>query len=63
MRINGKEREPYVLCSDCGFAVKRSNMFVKSYAHTGICLCKKCARNLAKEINDKCMRKENESKQ
>lgn len=55
MKINGKEREPYMLCSDCGYAVKRSKLFVKSYNHTAICLCKKCARKLSDEINEKYM--------
>ena len=59
MIINGKEREPYMLCSDCGFAVKRSKMFVKSYKHTAICLCKKCAKKLAEEINEKYTESEN----
>lgn len=50
-----KERDVYVLCCDCGYAVKRSRMFVKSYNHTAICLCKKCAKKLSKEINEKYM--------
>lgn len=52
MIINRKECEPYMLCSDCGYAVKRSRMFVKSYEQTAICLCKKCAKKLAEEINE-----------
>lgn len=53
MIINNKEREPYMLCSDCGYAVKRGRMFVKAYNHTAICLCKKCARKLVEEINER----------
>ena len=65
MKINGKEREPYILCHDCGFGVKRSRMFVKAYRHTAICLCKKCAKKLAEEINEKYMEseKDNDKKQ
>ena len=49
-----KQKEDwYTLCSDCGYAVKTSRLFVKSYKHTAICLCKKCARKLAEEINEK----------
>lgn len=47
-----KERENYMLCSDCGLAVKRSTMFIKKYQNTAICLCKKCAINLCTEIVD-----------
>ena len=55
MKIHRKECEPYMLCSDCGYGVKRSKIFIKSYKHTAICLCKKCAKKLAEEINDKYM--------
>ena len=41
-----KERENYMLCCDCGFAVKKSTMFIKQYRNTAICLCKKCATSL-----------------
>ena len=51
--FNCKERETYMLCCDCGYAFKRNKGFVKSYKHTAICLCKKCAKELAKEINEK----------
>ena len=47
-----KERENYMLCCDCGFAVKQSTMFIKKYQNTAICLCKKCAINLCTEIAD-----------
>lgn len=47
-----KERETYMLCCDCGHAVKQSTMFVKKYANTAICLCKKCAKDLKIEIED-----------
>ena len=53
MKINYKAKEPHMLCSDCGYAVKRSKMFVKAYKHTAICLCKKCAIELANEIMEK----------
>ena len=47
-----KERENYMLCCDCGFAVKQSTMFIKKYQNTAICLCKKCTINLYTEIAD-----------
>lgn len=47
-----KERENYMLCSDCGLAVKQSSMFIKKYQNTAICLCKKCAVKLCTEIAD-----------
>ena len=47
-----KNREQYMLCCDCGYAVKRKFMFEKAYKHTGMCLCRKCALKLAKEITE-----------
>ena len=47
-----KKRENYMLCCDCGLAVKQSKMFIKKYQNTAICLCKKCAINLCTEIAD-----------
>ncbi len=45
-----KERENYMLCSDCGYAFKQSQLFIKKYHNTAICLCQKCAMNLCTEI-------------
>ena len=45
-----RERSKYMLCCDCGFAVPTEKMFIKSYKNTAICLCKKCAKNLSKEM-------------
>ncbi len=39
-----------MLCCDCGFAVKEKKMFKKTYQNTAICLCRKCALKLAREI-------------
>lgn len=47
---NGKER--MALCCDCGYAVKTNKMFIKQYKNTGICLCRKCALKLSKEITN-----------
>ena len=47
-----KERENYMLCCNCGLAVKKSKMFIKKYQNTAICLCKKCAMKLYTEIVD-----------
>lgn len=47
-----KERQNYMLCCDCGFAVKEKTMFKKIYKNTAICLCRKCALKLGREIAD-----------
>lgn len=47
-----KERENYMFCSDCGYAFKQSKLFIRKFHNTAICLCKKCAVNLCKEISD-----------
>lgn len=44
------EREKYMLCCGCGYAVKEKNIFRKAYRNTAICLCRKCAKKLATEI-------------
>ena len=44
-----KERENYMFCSDCGYAFKQSQLFIKKYHNTAICLCKKCAVNYAQK--------------
>lgn len=46
-------RERYMFCCDCGNAANVKNIFKKIYPNTAICLCKKCAIKLAKEINEK----------
>lgn len=53
MMLNCKKRDDYILCSDCGYGVKRSKIFIKFYKHTAVCLYKNCARKLADEINEK----------
>lgn len=47
-----KERENYMFCSDCGYAFKQSQLFIKKYHNTAICLCKKCAVKLCTEIDN-----------
>ena len=47
-----KERERYMLCCNCGYAVKEKNIFRKDYRNTAICLCRKCVTELAKDIKD-----------
>lgn len=39
-------------CNDCGCAFREKNIFMKEYQYTGICLCRKCAGKLAKEIKE-----------
>ena len=48
-----KERSKHMMCCGCGFVVLAENMFIKEYKHTAICLCKKCAKELSKEIQQK----------
>lgn len=47
-----KERDNYMLCCDCGYAVKEKTMFKKAYKNTAICLCRKCAVKLCTELAD-----------
>ena len=47
-----KERENYMLCCDCGYAFKQKSMFIKEYKNTAICLCRKCAKELVKDIEN-----------
>lgn len=47
-----KEREHYMFCSDCGYALKEEEIFRKAYTNTAICLCRECALKLALEITD-----------
>ena len=47
-----RDRDNYMLCCDCGYAVKEKTMFKKVYKNTGICLCQKCALKLHTEIAD-----------
>lgn len=48
-----KERERYMLCSDCGYAFEEDEIFKRAYKNTAICLCRECALKLAQEITDK----------
>ena len=47
-----KQRDNYMLCCDCGYAVKEKNMFKKVYKNTAVCLCRKCAVKLCAELAD-----------
>lgn len=47
-----KERNNYMLCCSCGYAVKDKNIFKKAYKNTAICLCRKCAKELVKDIEN-----------
>ena len=47
-----KQRDNYMLCCDCGYAVKQKTMFIKKYQNTAICLCRNCALELGREIAD-----------
>lgn len=48
-----KERSKYMLCCSCGYAVRAETMFIKTYQNTAICLCRKCAKGLSKEIKQR----------
>ena len=45
-----KERSNYMLCCGCGYAVKEKNIFKKAYKNTAVCLCKKCAQELVRDM-------------
>lgn len=47
-----RERSKYMMCCDCGYAVKQNTMFIKEYQNTAICLCRKCAVKLCTELAD-----------
>lgn len=47
------ERERYMLCCDCGYAVKEKTMFIKKYKNTAFCLCKKCTTKLYEELRER----------
>ena len=47
--IKGKF-DDYMLCCDCGYFYKQEDMFIKTYEHTGICLCIKCANKLKADL-------------
>ena len=47
-----KEQNNYMLCCSCGYAVKDKNIFKKVYQNTAICLCRKCAKELVKDIEN-----------
>lgn len=47
-----KEQNNYMLCCSCGYAVKERNIFKKVYKNTAICLCRKCAKELVKDIEN-----------
>lgn len=37
-------------CNDCGCIFREKNIFIKEYQYNGICLCRKCAKELVKDI-------------
>ena len=43
-----KERNNYMLCCSCGYAVKDKNIFKKAYQNTAICLCRNAPKSLLK---------------
>lgn len=46
------QKTEFMLCCDCGHAVKEKTMFKKSYYNTAICLCKDCAEKLHSDLLD-----------
>lgn len=51
--------DKYIFCCNCDDAYKSKTMFIKQYNYTAICLCKKCAKALVNEIEEKYKKKEN----
>lgn len=50
--------DDFVLCLNCRRFVKQSKSFIKTWnssiwSRSGLCLCRKCAVELAKEIENK----------
>ena len=39
-----------IFCCSCGCLYKAERMFIKQYNNTAICLCRKCALKLGREI-------------
>lgn len=48
-----KSYDEYISCCDCGCYFKPKSIFIKRYKDMTICLCKKCAKNLRDEIEEK----------
>lgn len=42
-----------IFCSNCDYAYKEETMFKKQFNNTVICLCRKCARELANDIRER----------
>lgn len=56
--ISSTTNKPYenlVFCPNCGCFVKKNKSFIKTWEHPAfaICLCKKCALELSKEIKER----------
>lgn len=52
MLINLK-REPYMFCICCRNAIKKSQLLVKTYGRTEVILCRRCARQVVQDIQEK----------
>lgn len=50
--IKEKLFDKRIFCCNCDYAYKAETMFIKQYNNTAICLCRKCAKDLANEINE-----------
>lgn len=48
-----RQHDDFVLCSNCERFVKQSKSFIKTWRRSSLCLCRKCAVELAKEIMEK----------
>jgi transcription elongation factor Elf1 len=51
--IKEKLFDKRIFCCNCDDAYKSETMFIKQYNNTAICLCKKCAKELVNEINER----------
>lgn len=51
--FNCNKPDQFVMCSDCGDFIKHKYAFYATYKHSGIILCKDCAKKLAAEITDR----------
>ena len=44
--------DQYVMCSNCGGFIKCKRAFFTTYRHSGIILCKDCAKELYENLKD-----------
>lgn len=56
--IKKKLYDTRIFCHNCDYAYKEETMFIKQYDRSLVCLCRKCAKALANEIEEKYKKEE-----